>query len=109
MAIKDQAEKQKRNIGNQLLDAGDKSITSLFSKDFLTEEAIHELNKIKEIVEILNGNNLIYKMGDKTYDFQKFKTIRLFRREIYNDELPLAGAIKEKNFFLNDIDKFNLT
>ena len=51
----------------------------MFSKYFSDEEAIYELNKIK----------------DKTHDFQKFKTIRTFGREIYNNDLSLNDALNE--------------
>ena len=51
----------------------------MFSKDFINEEAIYELNKIVKIENNFNRDN-IYKTGnkkkDKTCDFQKFKTIR---------------------------------
>ena len=40
-------------------------IASLFSKDFLTEEAKYELNKIVEMENKLNRNDLIYKTGSK--------------------------------------------
>ena len=63
-------------------DTGQKSIASLFSKDFLNEEATYELNEIVEMENRLNRDNLIYETGNKknskTYDFQKFKTIRSF-------------------------------
>ena len=56
----------------------------MFSKDFLNEEATHELNKIVEMENKLNRNDLIYKTSnkkkDKTYDFQKSKTIPSFGR-----------------------------
>ena len=55
---------------------------SLFSKDFLNEKATHELNNIVEIENKRNRDDLIYTMRnkekDKTYDFQKFTTIRFF-------------------------------
>ena len=82
----------------------------MFSKDFLTEEAIYWLNKIKEIEVKINRYDLIYKTGDKerdkTYDFQKFKTIKSFGREIYNDELTLEYAFEEQIKSQNEIDKF---
>ena len=31
---------------------------------------------------------------DETYDFQKFKTIKYFEREIYNDIIMLNDAFK---------------
>ena len=44
--------------------------------------------------------NLIYETGnnkkDKTYDFQKFKTIRYFGRKIYNNDLLLDDHLKNK-------------
>ena len=44
----------------------------------------------------LNRNYLINKIGnkknDKTYDFQMFKTIRSFGREIYKNDLSLNDA-----------------
>ena len=84
--IKEQGEKQIKGIENgvekQFLDLDQKSIASLFSKDFLNEKATHELNNIVEIENKRNRDDLIYTMRnkekDKTYDFQKFTTIRFF-------------------------------
>ena len=49
----------------------------------------------------LDKNDLIYQTGnrkkDKTFDFQKFKTIRSFGREIYNNDLSLNDVIEQKN------------
>ena len=48
----------------------------------------------------LKRNDLIYKTSnrkkDKTYNFQKFETIRSFGREIYNSDLPLDDALEQK-------------
>ena len=58
----------------------------MFPKDFLNEEDKYELNEIVEMENKLNRNYLIYKTGnkkkEKTYDFQKFTTIRSFGKEI---------------------------
>ena len=58
----------------------------MFLNNFLNKGAAYELNKIAEIENKLNRDDLINKIGnikkDKTYDFQKFKTIRSFGREI---------------------------
>ena len=82
----------------------------MFSKDFLYEEATYQLNKIVEIENKIDGKELIYKTGnkknDKTNDFQKFKTIRLFVREIYNNNLSLDGASKFQIILKDDIDIF---
>ena len=76
-------------VEKQLLDKDKKSITFLFSEDLLNEEVTYKLNKVVEIENTLNKDDLSYKTGnkkkDKTYDFQKFKTITSLGREIYND------------------------
>ena len=57
-----------------------------------------------------NRNYLIYKTGnnkrDKTYDFQKFKTIRSFGKEIYNNDLSLGDALGEQIRLKDDTDFF---
>ena len=58
------------------------------------------ITQIIEIEQKINRNNLTYKTGDKkdkTYDFQKFKTITSFRREIYNVELNPEEQMRLKN------------
>ena len=68
------------------LNAGQKFITNVFSKTFLGEEAMYELKKTKEIGQTINRDDLTYKTGnkkkDKTYDFDRIKTMRCFGREI---------------------------
>ena len=82
----------------------------MFSKDFLYEEATYELNKIVEIENKIDGKELIYKTGnkkkDKTYDFQKFKTIRFFWREIYNNDLSLDDALEQQIISKDDVEIF---
>ena len=55
-----------------------------FSKDLLSEEAIYKSNKIIEMQQKISRDDLIYetdnKKKDKTYNFQKLKTIRSFGR-----------------------------
>ena len=87
-----------------------KSIAFSFSKGFLNEEATYELNEIVEMENKLNRDDLIDKTGnkkkDQTYDFQKFKTIRSFGREIYNNDLSLDDALERKIRLKDDIDFF---
>ena len=89
----------------KILDTDQKSI-----KNFLNEKATYELNKIVEMENKLNRDNLISKTGnykkDKTYDFQKFKTTRSFRREIYNNDLSLDDALELQIRLKDDIDIF---
>ena len=68
-------------VEKNVLDTDQKSMASQFSKDSLNEETTCELNKIVELENKLDRNDLIYKTGnkknDKTHDFQKFETINL--------------------------------
>ena len=70
--IEDQGEKQikaiKNRVKKQLLNTDQKSIIGFFSKDFLSEEAIYELNKIKGIEQKINRDDLIYKIGNNKKD-----------------------------------------
>ena len=62
--IEDQVEKQIKALENivekEYLDTDQKSIASLFSKDFLNEEATYELHKIVEMENKINRDDLIY-------------------------------------------------
>ena len=82
----------------------------MFSKDFLTEEAIDELIKITKIEKEVNRDDLIYKTSnkkkDKMHDFQKFERIRSFGRENYNYELTPGDALEEQINLKNEIYKF---
>ena len=65
--IEDQGEKQIKALESRVeetfLDTVQKSSAALFLKDFLNEEATYELNKIVEMENKLNRDNLIYKTG----------------------------------------------
>ena len=104
-AIKNSVENR---VEKQLLDTDKKSITSLFSKGSLTEEATSVLNEIVKIGYKLNRDDLIYETGnrknDKKYDFQKFKTIRAFGRETYNDNFSLDYALEQQIRLKDDIN-----
>ena len=93
-----------------VLHTDQKSIASLFSKDFLNEGATYELNKSVKMKNKQNRDNLIYKTGNKkknkSYDFQKCKTIRSFGRKIYKNNLSLDDAIELQVRLKDDIDIF---
>ena len=97
-------------VEKKFLETHQKSIASLFSNDFLNKEATYELNKIVEMENKLNRDDLIYKTGnkkkDKAYDFQQFKTIRYSGREIYDNDLPLDEALELQIRLKDDIDIF---
>ena len=58
----------------------------------------------------MDRDDLIYKTGnkkkDKTYDFQKFKTIRSFGREIDNNYLLIDDALEQQIRLKYDIHSF---
>ena len=87
--IEKQGEKQMKAIQSRVkktfLDANQKSIASLISKDFLNEEATYELSKIVEIENKLNRDDLFYKTGNK----KKEKIMREFIRKIYYNMMHL--------------------
>ena len=60
------------------------------------------------MVNKLNGNDLIYQTGnkkkDRTYDFQKFKTIRFFGRGIYKNNFSLDDSLEQQIILKDDID-----
>ena len=76
-------------------------------KDFVNEEATYELKKIVEMENKLDRNGFIYKTDNKkknkTYDFQKFQTIRSFGRENCNSDLLLDDAPEQQIGLKDDI------
>ena len=62
--IEEQREKEIKALENRfeknVLDTDQKSISSLFSKNVINEEATYELNKIVEMENKLDRNDLIY-------------------------------------------------
>ena len=67
-----------RSRRKNFLDKDQKSIASLFSKDFLNEETLYELKKIVEVENKLNGDYLIYKTGNKIKKIKRiiFKSLK---------------------------------
>ena len=63
---------------------------------------------MKEIKEKINRDDLIYISGnkkkDKTFDFEKTKTIKSFARGIYSGNLTLDDPLEEQ---INSKDEFH--
>ena len=60
---------------------------------FANDEAKEEFNKIKEIEDTIDREKLIYKASEKnTYDFRKFKAIKTFGKDIYENKITLEEA-----------------
>ena len=67
-AVEKQTKTTEGRVEKQILGKGQNSVSNLFSKDVLSEEAIYELNKIKEIEWEINREDLNYKADDKEKD-----------------------------------------
>ena len=86
--IEDQGEKQIKAIKNRvkknLLETDQILNASLFSKHFINKEAMYKLNKMEEMENKLDRNDLIYRAGykkkDKVFDLSEEKFITM----IYN-------------------------
>ena len=78
----DQGEEQIKSLVNRVekmfLDTNQKSIASLFFKDYLNEEATYELNKIVEDKNKLDRDHLIHKTGNKKKRIKRmiFKSLK---------------------------------
>ena len=74
----------KQVVALESLKDSDKKLTSI--KDFiptenLNPEIINEIKRIEEIEKKVDGNRMVYKGTNKTYDFRNFKKIRAFGNE----------------------------
>ena len=67
--IEEKGEKQikviKNRVEKEFLDTDEKSVASLFSKDFLNEETLYELNKIVVMENKLSRYDLVFQTGNK--------------------------------------------
>ena len=109
-------EKQRKTIKNQ----GEKQIKALENRVENTQIKISRFFVLKRYStwrsyiwikqNMLDRNYLIYKTGDKkrfkTYNLQKFKTIRFLRIEIYNNGLSLDNSLKQQLRLKDGIDIF---
>ena len=106
--IKDQAEKQVEALNTFKSDNKRLTIEDVIKKSALiNDEAIKELNKIKEIEDTIDKEKLVYKASGNTYDFRKFRTIRNFGKDIYEGEITLEEADKDQSDLLNEIKNFS--
>ena len=113
-------EKQTKTIEDQ----GKKQIDALKSleysnkqlpliKDFISKERLNPdiLDKIQNIEEEeekernVDRSKMLYKASNETYDFRKFKIIRVFGNEIRNNIIDMSMANVEQNQLLRYINK----
>ena len=83
--IEDQGQKQVGALKS--LESSDKQLPSIkdfISKERLNPEIIDEIERIEKEGEKVDRSKRVYKAYNKTYDFRKFKAIRVFGDEIRN-------------------------
>ena len=69
-------------------------------------EAIKELDKIKEIEKTIDREKLVYEASEYTYSFKNFQTIKTFGEYIYNGTIRLKEANDYRNNLLVEIINF---
>ena len=74
----------------------------------MNDEAKKEIDKITEIEKIVDREKLVYRASEYTYSFQNFRTIRAFRRDIYNGVITLKVADEDQASLLNEIVNFRV-
>ena len=99
-AIEDTAEKQIKALETLNIDQPLKSFSDFFSKDFLTTKFRNKVEKVIMVEYKINRHYSFYEIDNKkkskAYDCRKFKTIKPFEKEIYNDELALLYVFKDQ-------------
>ena len=94
--IKGQGERQVDAL--KPLESSDKQLSSVkdfISKEKLNPEIINELKRTEEEEKEGDRSKIIYKGYNKTYDFRKFKTLRVFGNNIRNNFININIANDE--------------
>ena len=76
------------------------------SKERLYPEIIDETERIEKEEKKVNRSKMVYKGHNKTYDFRKFKTIRVFCNKIRNNIIIMYMANDEQNNLAKYIKEF---
>ena len=71
------------------------------------DEALEDLNEIKEIEKTVYREKLLYRANEYTYNFRDFWTIKTFGRDIYEGKITLDDASIEQYDLLREIRNFN--
>ena len=61
------------------------------------DEAIKELDKVKEIEETIDREKLVYRASEYAHSFKNFQIIRTFGRDIYDGKITLEEANIDKD------------
>ena len=104
--IEDQGKKQTDPL--ESLKPSDKQLPSIrdfISKERLNSETADEIERIEEEERKFDRSNMVYKASNETYDFRKFKTIRVFGNEIRNNIIDMSMANDQQDQLLRYINK----
>ena len=82
------------------------TIEDAIPENTLTEEAKNELNKIKEIENKVDRENVYYRKNKCGYNFHNFRIISTFGRDLYNDTITRKEVDNDQNDLLLDILDF---
>ena len=107
--IENQGEKQINALKS--LESSDKQLPSIkdfISKERLNPETADEIERIEEEEEERKADRskMVYKESNETYDFRKFKTIRVFGNEIRNNIINMSMANDGQDQLLRRINEF---
>ena len=105
--IKDQGEKQVNALKS--LESSDNQLPSIkdfISKERLNPEIIDETEKFEDEKRKADKSKMVYKQSNESYDFRKFKTIRVFGNEIRNNIINMSIANDEQDQLLRRINEF---
>ena len=81
------------------------SIRDFISKEMLNSEIVNETERIEEEEKKFDRIKMVFKASNETYDFRKFKTIRVFADEIRNNIIDMSMGNDEQNQLLRYINK----
>ena len=75
-------------------------------KNALNEKVKNELNKIKDIEKREDRGKCYYRMNEYAYNFQNFRIINTFGRDIHNGTITLKEHDKKKSDLLVEVSNF---
>ena len=105
--VEDQGKKQVDALNTLKSDNNKLTIKDAIPKIvFASDEAEEEINKIKEIEQNVDREQLFYDVSKKTYHFRTFNTIRTFGEDIYNGKITLEEADMSQSDLADEIDEF---
>ena len=106
--IEDQREKQVEALETYKSDNKKLTIKDAIPKSVLNDdEAIKELDKIRETEKTIDREKLVYRASEYIYSFKNFWTIRTFGGDIYKGKITVEKANIDLNNLLRDIRNFD--